>query len=522
MKKLKKLLPVVFAAVMAVTLAFSIACKSGCSSCKKEEEQDDPNKTVTYSLSSIELDTSNVKKDYLEGESFSAEGLVIIAKLSGTDGSEKTENLTPTSDGVSVRSNKFNSEKAGEYEIGVNYIYLNVSRSTSYNVKVSARKAGLQVKLKEAQTDTFELSETLQTVDLTGFEQWIEVREPDDWGIVPDNAPVVGLDKLTVELYKNQTKITDVSNLSAGDYQIYASMPYSLNENYILEGFVTVYVVDCISKIEFNSAASGVVTSQPQDVRDIMTPTWKFIASYVSGETENLSASDVRISGVNTVSPTASGATRNATAYYSYTNCKGVTTSVNCKIPYSVTSSGVTDHANSFKRSVLENAIRERLDLVAGAAITDKTQLAIQDFKGDNAFLTLLYEDGANQYRDKNDCFEIKGDALEITTQGMATVEISFASTGGSNVSRIALRDKNLSYENVDDKTGYYNYYEASTSLSAVYDEAGVSIAYETTGTGYVTVTFILAKGGSYVICSPYGKTTRGCRVSSIVVHDYH
>ena len=163
MKKLKKLLPVVFAAVMAVTLAFSIACKSGCSSCKKEEEQDDPNKTVTYSLSSIELDTSNVKKDYLEGESFSAEGLVIIAKLSGTDGTEKTENLTPTSDGVSVRSNKFNSEKAGEYEIGVNYIYLNVSRSTSYNVKVSARKAGLQVKLKEAQTDTFELSETLQT-----------------------------------------------------------------------------------------------------------------------------------------------------------------------------------------------------------------------------------------------------------------------------------------------------------------------------------------------------------------------
>lgn len=150
--------------------------------------------------------------------------------------------------------------------------------------------------------------------------------------------------------------------------------------------------------------------------------------------------------------------------------------------------------------------------LITGAT-ADKEKIGQDKFTGANAFLTVL-GDKVVTYRNKAlstdgkapDCIEIKGDALTVTFTGTGTLTIEFSSTGGSNTSRLMLKDSDG------------NVVVGTTTATLVADaEAG---AYEVTGTTMVSVTFNITKAGTYTIASPSAVTTRGCRIGSIVMVD--
>ena len=83
--------------------------------------------TSTVSLSSISLDTSNVKTEFAVNDTFDSNGLVVTAHYSDAS----TAIVTPTS--VSTP----NMSTAGEKTVTVTYTENNVSKSASYNINVS-------------------------------------------------------------------------------------------------------------------------------------------------------------------------------------------------------------------------------------------------------------------------------------------------------------------------------------------------------------------------------------------------
>lgn len=157
-------------------------------------------------------------------------------------------------------------------------------------------------------------------------------------------------------------------------------------------------------------------------------------------------------------------------------------------------------------------ALVEEMTKQIGSAPADKAQLASGYFKGDNAFMSVTIDGTSDVYRTSGGgCIEIKKGTVKVTFKGTGTLSVSFASTGGSNNSRLALLDSEGKIVAAKDKGG--------ATLVETGDDTG---AYEITGTKYVTVTFEITNPGTYTICSMYGTTGRGMRISAISMTDNH
>ena len=159
--------------------------------------------------------------------------------------------------------------------------------------------------------------------------------------------------------------------------------------------------------------------------------------------------------------------------------------------------------------------------------IKDKGAIAAGVLGGEgNGFLTVVsgvtYRDGLRDYSKTDEtkknpaCIEVKDGGLTVTFQGTGTITISFSSTGSSNKSRLGVK-----------KSGATAYLEATgtlptgvTKIEAAETNGDNTGAYEMTGTSAVTLTFTVTEAGTYVIDCPSNVTTRGARITGIVMVD--
>lgn len=409
MKKPKHLLLAIVAVAMSLALSFSVACSgscsSSCSSCGGAK------------LSSIELDTEDVKTEYYTGETLSTEGLKITAVYSD----KKTEELTLETEGVRVDTTEYQRYTVGTYEIKVSYTAGEVTCNASYNVNVSevtlsvdtsnvkvlyivgedeftsdnlvvkrtvtttegststtltsseynldkggfshtkvgdyvitvsatynyltinasytARviepRQGLEVTLKtdyqSKSTITLQGTEAdVAVADLSQAGDWIQVRQPDKYGVVADNAPILDASKYTVEVYEGQNKIqnANLATLGGGAYTVWVTMNGEDNdgESFVYYGFQIVYVIDNVKSIELDSSCS---TTMVRNLENTMYKSWQFNVLYDSGKTVKINSNTygLDLPAINT-NQEAAGEDKNANvtgtvvASYSERNAK--------------------------------------------------------------------------------------------------------------------------------------------------------------------------------------------------------
>ncbi|MDE5722283.1 MAG: bacterial Ig-like domain-containing protein [Clostridia bacterium] len=468
MKKIRILLPVLMAALMLITMSFAAACK------KKDSDGD-----VTTELLSIALNTDNVKKEFEKGEPFESEGLVVTASLKHSD-KETAELKVLEKNEYNVDSSSFNSSVIGEYSINVSYRLDGIRKEASYSVTVIEEKPkfeGLEVTLSEGTRDTYTLSMASKsaTIDVSK----IVVKEVDENGVVIDQ-PITDYE---VALYNGAEKIEIPENNrvrveEGGTYQIWASKPSSTIQGYTLRGFVRIYVLNAMTKLEVTGEDS--VFTQAAGRIDLVTPTWEYTLTYANGKTKILTPSDVVIDGYNPKigtdsteeagKPADDKGKQEVTATYNSVNAKGEAEKIECVRVVTVTgkytpnklefnaSEMMSIEGSGNKQDIIESgyyftAIDSSENVIAGpgnygneslgyilmqANSTDGSNLAIQTTNNqgnkvlglDKTFSLRLDLAGTA----KQDCRNIK-----LNLVGKAAVTVVAASNSGGNVRTLAL-----------------------------------------------------------------------------------
>lgn len=455
-------------------------------------------KTETYTVTvcelTLNLDLSGVTKGiegelpFLVGEDFSSTGLKAYATTTRPNADPETADVTSS---VTVDSSAYDKSAAGTYPITVNYVGA-VARSESYSVTVSAPKEGLNVTLAEGVSDTIELSADHPTASITPN---IVVRSVDSYGnVITGDGGLVSSSDYTVKVYnKNQEiDVNQLSNVGEGTYQIWAYKDSSV-EGYKLAGFATIFVVDSVVGIEFTEGETT------QNIGpNVIGSTWKFRATYATGKTEILTASDVSFT-LNTMSLANNG--RNAKVTYNYVNAKGETTKLETTVTYRVVQEEGTQ---IIKNSYDFNAFP------AEYASENTKALTQADFTGVNSFLTVVTGGTVNYRGGSNNVLEIRFNALQVTFAGIGTLTVSARSTGNTNVSVIGLKDAAGNYISGS--------YSSANVATQIYEEGEM---YSVTG-GMSEITFEITAPGTYTIFTvdnnPEGSATfnRNTRIGAI------
>ena len=300
MRKFKHIVPFILAVCLVFSLCFSLAC------------------STSKELVSISLDASNAKVDFSLGEEYRPSGLVVTANYkSGQSEAIGTENVT-------IDSSAYDAYTVGTYDIKVSYSSEGTTAEASYKVNVvETLSGGLVVTIKSGRPSRFDLSATEKTADLSNASSWIEVRKPNANGDVDMSSKALSRDSYTVEIYKGADKVTNLSAVNRGNYQIWASL-YDDKEDYTYSGFVNILVFDDVSSIVFKEGK----TNQDKSLRETMTPTWKFTVTYNSGDTEVVDRTNKYLS-ISSINPNIVGNSGTATVKYQEPNTREQTTSVN-------------------------------------------------------------------------------------------------------------------------------------------------------------------------------------------------
>lgn len=137
----------------------------------------------------------------------------------------------------------------------------------------------------------------------------------------------------------------------------------------------------------------------------------------------------------------------------------------------------------------------------------DKDKLTQADFTGDNAFLIFTEEANITYRTSGGGCIENKDAGLSVEFRGIGKITITFASTGGSNTSRLGLLNEAGDYL-------------TATETTATASTEGNIGTYEVTGTSYVSVTYTITVSGTYIIDCPSDLLGRGARIQTITMVD--
>lgn len=261
----------------------------------------DASYTVTVNEVTLSIDTSTVQVLYIVNQdNFSSDNLVV--KRTVTTPTETTTTTLSASD-YTIDNGGFNKAKVGTYVVTVNCTYGGKTISASYTVRVIEPRQGLQVTLKgdyqDKSTITLEGTTTeVAVADLSEAASWIQVKQPDKYGVVAANAPVLDPEDYTVEVYQGQSKIETegLETLGGGAYTIWVTMDGEDNdgEPFVYYGFQLIYVIDNVKSIVLNS---GCPTTQARDLNNTMYDNWTFTVTYESGATnDNIQSTDSGIS----------------------------------------------------------------------------------------------------------------------------------------------------------------------------------------------------------------------------------
>ena len=275
-------------------------------------------------------------------------------------------------------------------------------------------------------------------------------------------------DEYTIKYYKGKTELANLDAVDAGSYNIWVETKIN---NQIVDSCVVVYVTDILADL----VKTGGETTQVIG-GDHISPTWTFRASFLSGNTIDLNISDVRVTSFSTFEIADD---HEATVTYSYVNSLGEMTSRDVSVPYVITAPEgnveLIDHSFVY-------------DDIKGIT-TDKTQLKNENMTDANSFLTVT-EVADFQWRSASGKYvEIQGPSLQVEFKGTGVFKINCASTGGTNVSGLALMDEDGNYVTAT--------YTSKNVFAA--DEYAV---YGINGNTGVEFSFTINKPGKYTICS--------------------
>ena len=280
-------------------------------------------------LKSVTVNAENAKTEFLTGEDFTFEGIVVTACIVAPTGKEAEQKLN---DGeYEVDSSGYNKYQPGVYSITISYTRNEITKKGTYKVTVVERLYdGLSVALKEGETDTYRLGEPVE-LDVSK----ITVKETDAYGNLTENE----VEGYTVKLYKGKQEIALTDGKAVitedGAYQIWVEKASDVQAFYVRKAFVTVYVLDDVKTLTFDQTAPGTLTTQVQG-KDEISSTWKFIVTYESGKTKTVGSDQVKfLTACNTETV---GENFIATATYTEKNAKSESiTTTEADVSYSVT-----------------------------------------------------------------------------------------------------------------------------------------------------------------------------------------
>lgn len=271
MKKFKHIVLFLLATVMALAIPLA-----GCGSCDDEEGP---------ALQSISLNTDNVKKEYLYGEDFTAEGLVVTASILNP-GAEEPEEKVLTAEEYTLDSSEYRYNDYGEHSIYVSYTLGDVTKKEDFTVEVIPALQKLEVNSSNAKT-TYYNGTNADKFSADGLVVKAYLKK----------ANVAELEEktLTASDYKVDSK---AFSTKAGTYEIKVSYTY---EDYTRTASYKVTVIDIIDKIELD--LTDVTTKFYSDDLEVDTFTTDGIAAkaFIWNKTTNvleeraLTADDIEI-----------------------------------------------------------------------------------------------------------------------------------------------------------------------------------------------------------------------------------
>ncbi len=275
-------------------------------------------------------------------------------------------------------------------------------------------------------------------------------------------------DEYTVKYYKGKNELSSLNSVDAGSYNIWVEA--TINDQ-VVDSCVVVYVTDIFADLVKTEGETTQVIGG-----DHISPTWKFRATLLSGNTIDLDISDVRVTSFSTFEVADD---HKATVTYEYINSLGESTTKDIFVPYVIT-------APEGNVELIDNSFV--YDDIKGIT-TDKTQLKNENMTDANSFLTVT--DVADfQWRSASGKYvEIQGPSLQVEFKGTGVFKINCASTGGTNVSGLALMDEDG------------NYVTATYSSKDVFAAEEYAI-YGINGNVGVEFSFTINKPGKYTVCS--------------------
>lgn len=228
---------------------------------------------VSKSLESISIDRA--KTQYFVGDEFDGD-IKVTAHYALSDGNSEEADVSGR---VAINSSAYKNDTVGDYDIAVSYSDEFGSANTVYKVNVTVKRNGLALSFKDGMGEPINLNAERTTADISAAASWIEVRQPDEFGEVSENSPVLDNDYYTVKVYKGKEEVKDLTAVNRGAYQIWASR-YDEEDDFLYEGFIFYYVVDEVQSVTL----SGGTVTQPRSLKDKMSASWKFTVTYASGD----------------------------------------------------------------------------------------------------------------------------------------------------------------------------------------------------------------------------------------------
>lgn len=476
MKKFRHFIPFLLAAVLALAIPLA-----ACDSCKKEEKK---------TLQSIEV--VEAEAGFELGEEFSSDGLVVKATYTKDSSEEAVEEILDDDD-YQVDSSAYNKDALGFYNILVSYTYRGETKETSYEVEVVGYKQdGIDVALAEGVDDTYYLSKANPTVEIDISK--IVVRNVNKNGSLGTT-----ITDYTAKLFKGQEEIivtNGKATVSSGAYAIWVEKESERNPGFIRSGFAVIYVNDDIDNVVVKE---GVGTyTQPVGV-DLISDTWVFTVSYVSGASKDIKVADCSIS-INTLVE----GSKTANATYNDYNAKGEKISKSFEVPYTIISFNGTKVENKFNYAAITGVSE------------DNFVLNQSHFTGDNSFLKV--GSGTVTYRTSPQLIQIENEGLQITIQGTGLITVGVSSTNGTNTSRFGLKGEDGKYLPASYTAN------ANIELDDTEDDDGnvAENVYLVTGSSALVFKYTISKPGTYTLVSTRDAAyNRGSRIHSISVEDY-
>ena len=475
MKTFKRIIPFLLALVMVLAIPLA-----GCRKKKKEDPPAEPTKT----LQSISVNADSATTVFYVGDGFSAEGLEVKASFALSN-SEEPEVVTLSAGDYRVDSSAYKKDVVGTYPIKVSYTYEGVTKDASYEVSVTTRKDGLEVKLADGIPGVYTLSATQTTVEIDVSK--IVVKEINLDGTVGNTVS-----DYSAKLYRGQEEVAlsdGKASVGSGVYTIWVEKASTANPGFMRSAFVLIYVNDNIESIELKSGKTTQTTGN-----DTISSTWVFTVTYASGATKEVKAKDCEIEiDTKTVAENAK-----AKVTYTDTNASGGVMTKTIEVSYTIT-------ASTSARTEIYNLDLSAINLSSGTALTQN------DLEGENAFLQVGSGNATFKIDKEIPFIELaKAKSLQVTFDGTGKITIGFASTGGSNWSRVALKNSSGQYIAA-----------TYTPNDEVVKKDGEDNIYLVKGTTPTELTFEISESGTYsMICESNSDYNRACRIYSVSMED--